>query len=229
MSGMSNPGKSGRMKVWSWVRKRYVSLLMLLLVLVITVVLFIFRDSVSDLGNYGYLGAFLISLVTNGTIILPMPGTLLIFALGASFNPVLIGIVSGAGGILGELTGYVAGYSGGSIVSRNQAYIRTEKWVKRWGAIVVLIFAATPLPMDVLGIVAGAIRYPVWKFLIAGWVGKSVLYTGMALAGAWGWEMLVDGSLNLSGLWVACAAVLGVLLLLVLALALEKWTWRRTR
>ena len=224
---MSDPGESGVKKAWYWVRKQYASLLMLLLVIVITAVLFIFRDKVSEFGNYGYLGAFLISLVTNGTIILPMPGILLLFALGASFNPFLIGIAGGAGGILGELTGYVAGYSGGSIVSKNQAYINTVKWVRRWGAIVVFIFSATPLPMDILGIVAGALRYPVWKFLLVGWVGKSLLYTGMALAGAWGWEMLVDGSLNLSGFWIACAVVLGVILLLLLALALEKWSWRR--
>lgn len=229
MSGMSDPGETGVKKAWYWARKQYVSLLTLLLVLVITIVIFIFRDKVSELGNYGYLGAFLISLVTNGTIILPMPGLLLLFALGASFNPFLIGIASGAGGILGEMTGYVAGFSGGNIVSGNQAYIRTEKWVRRWGVIVVFIFSATPLPMDVLGIVAGALRYPVWKFLIVGWAGKSLLYTGMALAGAWGWEMLVDGSLNLSGFWIACAAVLGVTIFLVMALALEKWTWRRTR
>jgi len=226
---MQNPDERTGIKGWSWVRKQYVSILMLLLVVTITAVLFVYSDKVSDLGSYGYLGAFLISLVTNGTIILPMPGLLLLFALGASFNPFLIGLASGAGGILGEMTGYVAGYSGGNIVSKSQAYLNTVKWVRRWGVIVVFVFSVTPLPMDVLGIVAGALRYPVWKFLLVGGIGKSILYTGMALAGAWGWDLIVDGKLNLAGVWIVCGAVFGVTVLLILALALERWTWRRAR
>ena len=71
-------------------KKTSLDVFVILLVVAITVCLFLFRDRVSELGNYGYLGAFLISLVANATIILPMPGLLILMGLGASFNPCLL-------------------------------------------------------------------------------------------------------------------------------------------
>jgi len=213
----------------AWVRKQWMSLLMLLLVLAITVVLFIYRDNVSQLGDYGYLGAFLISLVANGTIILPMPGLLLLFALGASFNPFLVGLASGAGGAFGEMTGYGAGFSGRGVMADSQTYQNAVRWLRRWGSMVIFVFTVTPLPVDVVGVAAGALRFPVWKFLLVCFAGKAILYTGMALVGAWGWEMVISQHWDTRTMWVVGGAGLGVAALLALALVLERWTWRRSR
>ena len=92
-------------------RKLYLRLLAVAFVIAITACIFVFRDQVERLETYGYLGAFLISLITSATIILPVPGIVLIAALGAVYNPVLIGLVAGTGSALGEITGYMAGYS----------------------------------------------------------------------------------------------------------------------
>ena len=177
--------KKGRLK------GKAIPILTLLLVIAITVVLFLFRDKVADLGNYGYLGAFLISLISSATIILPVPGMLLIFALGAAFNPVLVGLTAAFGGTLGEITGFILGYSGRRILPGNKIYIRAEKWLKKWGTMTIFIFSLVPpLPIDIIGIVAGTLRFPLWKFLLACFLGKALLYTGMAFAGAWGWEIV---------------------------------------
>jgi len=74
----------------------------------LTIALFIFRKEVVRLGNYGYLGTFFLSMFTNATIILPMPSILMIIPLGATFNPLYIGLVAGVGGAIGEMTAYVA-------------------------------------------------------------------------------------------------------------------------
>ncbi|MFC1941163.1 YqaA family protein [Chloroflexota bacterium] len=172
-------------------RERVISLLILILVVVITVALFLYRDRVDELGHYGYLGAFLVSLVANATIILPMPGFLILSALGATFNPVVVGLAGALGGTIGEMTCYMLGYSGRGIVQNRRLYDKSVQWLKKWGVLAVFIFAATPMPFDVLGMVAGLLRFPFWKFFLACGFGKALKYTGIALAGAWGWEAML--------------------------------------
>jgi len=174
------------------VKRFFIPLLTLFLVIAITFIIFLYRDRVSELENLGYLGAFLISLVSNASIVLPMPSLLLLFALGAAFNPVLIGVVGGAGGTIGELSGYMAGRSG-RVVSRNDKwFIRAERWMSRWGTLTIFIFSLVPLlPFDAAGVTAGVLRFPIRKFLVACFLGKTLLYVAMALFGAWGWEALL--------------------------------------
>ncbi|UCB42940.1 MAG: VTT domain-containing protein [Dehalococcoidales bacterium] len=221
--------ESGGVEAGGWLKRWLIPLVMILLVVTITVVLFIYRDNVAQLEEYGYLGAFLISLVANATIVLPMPGQLLIFALGASFNPLLVGLAGGFGGALGEMTGYVAGASGRGVLQNNRTYLNAVRWLKRWGVVVIFLFTATPLPVDLIGIAAGALRYPVWKFLLVCILGKVILYTGMAYMGAWGWDTVVSQHWDTGTMWTVAAAGVSVLVLLGLALFLESWTWRRGR
>jgi len=41
------------------------------------------------------------------------------------------------------------------------------------------------------GVAAGSLRFPIRKFLLACFLGKTLLYMAMALFGAWGWEALL--------------------------------------
>ncbi len=195
MSNMTNIDKQVKVEKRAGLKKKVIPLLTLLLVIAITVTLFLFfpRDpaKVEEFQNYGYLGAFLISLVSNATIILPMPGFLLIFALGATFNPILVGLAGATGGTMGEMTCYMLGYSGRGVVQNRRLYDKSVQWLKKWGVLTIFVFAATPLPFDVMGMVAGLLRYPFWKFFLACWFGKTLKYVGIALAGALGWEIVL--------------------------------------
>jgi membrane protein YqaA with SNARE-associated domain len=183
--------KDGKEKA-GWGR-RIASILTILLVVAITVGLFLFRDNVSKFESYGYLGAFLISLIANATIILPMPGLLILIGLGATFNPLLVALIGAAGGALGELSGYLLGRSGRGITSNNRWYTRAEHWMKKQGFLTVFAFALLPfLPLDIAGLIAGVSRYSVWKFLAACMLGKGILYIIMIYTGAWGWDWLVN-------------------------------------
>jgi membrane protein YqaA with SNARE-associated domain len=159
----------------------------------ITAVLFLFRDKVAELGNYGYLGAFLISLITSATVLLPVPGIVALFALGVTLNPVLVGLVGATGGIIGEMTGFMVGYGGReAIPQKSRLYLRLEQLMRRWGTWAIIGITAIPLPIfDVAGLVAGALHYPLWKFLLIGWVGKSIKLILLVLAGARGWEAIL--------------------------------------
>ena len=179
-----------------WLKKRYIPLLTLLLVIAITVGIFYFYrhypNRVEELKDYGYLGAFLISLTLNATVILPAGNILMISVFGAALpSAVVVGLAGGAGAAIGEITGYVAGCSGRGIAQRSKMYSRVEGWVRRWGAMTIFIMALVPFVFDLAGIAAGVLRFPFWKFLLLCWLGRTILYIGVALAGAWGWEAVL--------------------------------------
>ena len=206
-------------------KRKLIPVLTVLFVAAITVALFLFRDRVSELGNYGYLGAFLISLVGNATVVLPVPTFMLVFAFGATFNPFLVGIVSALGGTIGEMTCYLLGFSGRGVVENRQLYDRAMRWLQKWGALTVFVMAVTPSPFDVMGMAAGLLRYPFWKFFLATLCGKTIKYIVMALAGAWGWEFIMGG---MNPAMYAILAALAAGVLLVVALFIEDWTWKRS-
>ncbi len=192
MSSITGNNKQAGVGKRERAKKIIVPLLALLLVIAITAALFLYRDRVAELGNYGYLGVFLISLAFNATILLPMPVFLILFAFGAIFNPVLVGLIGAVGGAIGEMTGYMVGYSGRGVAQSNKMYARAEGWMRRWGALTIFIFTLVPFtPFDLAGMAAGALRFPIWKFLLICWFGKVLLYVGVALAGAWGWETIL--------------------------------------
>lgn len=196
MSKATDRVKKGGAEGGGWLKEKAIPLLTLLLVIAITAVLFLFAqrypERVAEFENYGYLGAFLISLVSNATIIVPMPAMLLLFAIGAVLNPILVGLIGAGAGAIGELTSYVAGYSGRAVALNTRWYTRAERWMRRWGTMTIFVFSLVPLlPFDIAGMVAGVLRFSLWKFWLACFLGKALLYTGMALAGAWGWEVVL--------------------------------------
>ena len=165
-------------------RKLYLRILLILIVIAITATIFVFRDQVADLQAYGYLGAFLIAVASSATIILPVPGIVWIGTLGLDYNPVLIGLAAGAGSAFGEITGYMAGFSGQVVFENSRFYPRLERWMRRRGFIAISVLSFVPNPFfDVAGATAGALRFPLWKFLLACFVGKAVRYSLVAWLG----------------------------------------------
>ena len=160
-------------------------LLALIIVIAITVFVYTIRDRAEELAVYGYPGIFLIALLTNATVFLPAPGIAVVFAMGAVFNPVFVGIAAGAGGALGEISGYLAGFSGQAIIERAKLYKRLTRWVERNGFLTILVLAAIPNPtFDVAGVAAGALKMAMPKFILAVWVGVTIKMILFAYAGA---------------------------------------------
>ena len=179
-----------------WLKKRLIPLLTLSLVIAISIVIFYFYrhypGRVDELKAYGYLGAFLISLIFNATVILPAGNILVMSALGAVLpSAAVVELAGGAGAAIGEISGYMAGYSGRGLAERSRLYSRVEGWVRRWGAIAIFIFSLVPFVFDLAGIAAGVLRFPFWRFLLVCWLGRTILYIVFAFAGAWGWEAVI--------------------------------------
>jgi len=184
-----NSHKQNEVRKWERLRNRAIPLLILILVLAITIALFLFflqnPEKIKEFEKYGYPGAFLISLVSTATVILPAPGILLVIAIGATLNSVV-------GGSIGEMTGYMLGYSGRGFARNNKMLVRAEGWMRRRGFVTVFLFSLIPLlPFDVVGVVSGTLRFPIWKFLLACFLGKTLLTIVLIQTGAWGWDALL--------------------------------------
>jgi membrane protein DedA with SNARE-associated domain len=158
--------------------------LALFAVIGITVYVFSIRDRVEAFAAFGYPGIFLIALLANATILLPAPGVAIIYAMGAIFNPLGVGLAAGTGGALGELSGYLAGFSGQAMIERMDVYDRIKPWVDKYGGWAVLVLSAIPNPFfDVAGIAAGIAKMPVLTFLFFVWIGQLIKMSLFALAG----------------------------------------------
>ncbi len=154
-------------------------------VIAITVYIFSIRERAQELQAYGYPGIFLLSVLSNATVILPAPGIAIIFAAGAIFHPLAVGLAAGAGSAIGELTGYLAGFGGRAVVERTKVYETLENWTLRYGGWTILLLAALPNPFfDIAGAAAGALRMPISAFLLWSWIGKTIKMLIVAYGGA---------------------------------------------
>ena len=170
-------------------RLRIVQILTVVAIFVAIGAALYFRDHLQELEQYGYAAVFLVGLVSNATIIFPVPGLAVSSVMGSVFNPWIVGLVGGVGQALGELTGYMAGYSGQMLVDNNPTHDRLMRWMQRHGTLTIFILAVTPNPVaDVGGMTAGALRFPLWKFLASCTAGKIVKNVIFALAGYYGIE-----------------------------------------
>ena len=123
---------------------------------------------------------------------MPAPGVAVIYAMGAIFsNPFAVGLAAGLGGTIGELSGYLAGFSGQAIVERMDVYYRVKPWVDRYGGWTILVLSAIPNPFfDIAGIAAGIAKMPLRTFIIFSGIGQLIKMTTFALAGHYSISLL---------------------------------------
>jgi membrane protein DedA with SNARE-associated domain len=156
----------------------------LLAVIGITLFVFSIRERVDEFEKFGYAGVFLIALMANATVFLPAPGVAIIYAMGAVLNPLWVGVVAGTGGALGELSGYLAGFSGQAVVERTNIYNRIKPWVDKYGGWAILVLSAIPNPFfDIAGVAAGIAKMPMRTFLLFTWIGQIIKMSLFAFAG----------------------------------------------
>ena len=159
-------------------------ILAILAVIGITVYTYSLRERVAEFQALGYPGIFLVALIANATILLPAPGAALVAAVGAIFNPIGVGIAAGTGGAIGELSGYLAGFSGQAVIERTDVYAKIKPWVDKYGGWAILVLSAIPNPLfDVAGIAAGIAKMRFWTFLFFVWIGQLIKMTLFAYAG----------------------------------------------
>jgi uncharacterized membrane protein YdjX (TVP38/TMEM64 family) len=134
-----------------------------------------------------YLIVFVVSIIANLTVIAPVPiAVSVMITVAQNWNPFLAALAAALGGTIGEMSGYLAGYAGRKIAISNDfvSFERIEGWINKWGAWAIVFLAFQPIiPFDIGGLIAGAAKMPVGKFLPALFAGKFPKYILLAYAG----------------------------------------------
>jgi membrane protein DedA with SNARE-associated domain len=172
-------------------RTNILRVLAFLFVVAITIYIFTIRERVNEFKEYGYLGIFFIAMIANATVFIPAPGVAIIYAMGAVFNPLIVGLSAGTGGAIGELSGYLAGFSGQAVIEKTNIYDRIKPWVEKYGGWAIFVLSAIPNPFfDVAGVIAGIVKMPLPIFLLSVWLGQLIKMTLFALAGNYSIEWI---------------------------------------
>jgi membrane protein YqaA with SNARE-associated domain len=141
-----------------------------------------------------YLAVFVVTLLSNVGIFVPVYIHVSIMMAAAQYwNPVLVALTASVAGTLGEMSGYYAGYLGKRIAQLENipGYQRLVGWMKKYGPWGILIISAQPiLPFDVAGLLAGASKMPLWKFLLPCWAGRFPKYLLACYLGPALWSLL---------------------------------------
>ena len=163
---------------------QWISIALGILSIVLMVVAFMYRHQLKHLQKYGYLGIFMVSAI--GNLVIMSPSAPLVAAAGGSlYNPWIVGGLAALGSITGQLLFYTVGFAaGGTSITDSYWYRLAHKHMETNGFLTVFLLACFPNPIiDTGGMLSGATKYPMWKFLTASFFGKWVKYTVFAAVG----------------------------------------------
>lgn len=211
------------MKHWFLYRKKAVRTALVIIVVITLVILFAALAIVipeiprNVWKNIGYPGISLLSFIGAGSVIIPIPYTVILFGIAPAFNPLLLAIAAGLGAAGGELVGYGLGYAGRHAVGkkRRRQLDAMLSIFERFGMPAVFIFALTPLPDDLLFIPLGLMHYSLWKSFTACVAGKFAMSFIIAHVGKAAGKLFDN--------WMFAALVAVLLALVVVAMFRIDW------
>jgi len=164
--------------------------IILIATILLLILLWQYRRMLYQFENLGYAGLFTVNVFSNATVFLPFPSIMAVFIGGSVWNPLFVGIVSGAGNAIGELIGFFLGFGSRGILDKLDSwelrwFKKMEKWFKKSGFITIFIFSLLPFPIfDLIGILAGTLNYSLWKFFLATVMGRVIRNFIVAWSGA---------------------------------------------
>jgi len=165
-----------------------------ILTLLMAAAIVIFDEQVKEMQQYGYIGAFFVSILGGATIIIPVPMLAIVFALGGVMPyPWLVAISAALGELIGALTIYMTGHGAGKALSNSKygriqkAYDRLCDLIERRGAITLFVVTSVVNPFFYPAAFAcGALRFGLKKYIAIVLVGKIIKCMTVVYAGYWG-------------------------------------------
>ncbi|MFA5258996.1 MAG: VTT domain-containing protein [Candidatus Pacearchaeota archaeon] len=176
--------------------------LCILLLFVISLSVLLYFISPSKIVNFigienSYVLVFILGILGGVSILFPFPYYLFVltFAAGGS-NPILLGIFTGLGVIIGESTSYWIGYNGTFIFSNKfqkklvnfSKNLNTLKNTILMSLFLFIYGVFIPIPNDVLILPLGATKYNYWKLIIPLGLGNILFNILLAYGGIQGWS-----------------------------------------
>ncbi|MEM0088237.1 MAG: VTT domain-containing protein [Archaeoglobaceae archaeon] len=138
------------------------------------------EEILTKLAEFQYPGIFLISLISNSIPFVSLPYLNFLFALSPFFSfedLVVVSILSALGASIGKIFVYTIGAGMRLTLSEKtkENLMFFEKIFKKWGFFAIFLFAASPLPDDVLYIPLGIAKYRISYYFLAVFLGKLVI------------------------------------------------------
>lgn len=118
--------------------------------------------------RFGYPGVFVFNLVGPGTFLIPI--------LARYMNVYILALVSASGMAINDTVSWYVGKSGDVILPRSKRVIRAEKTLHKYGPFGLLFFAFIPIPYDFIGLIAGYLEFPFWRFWIPTFIARFVRF-----------------------------------------------------
>jgi len=177
------------------------------------VVIVYYWQEVSRFQNYGYLGVFIIGILTGFALPMPVPYMVITFMMGGLLHPALVGASCGLGLGIGGTLLYLTGRGGRKFFPWSNVFAfntnpssdappssriarlltRLLRWgriprimdiAKRRGSLVVFLMSAAINPFFVpMAIGMGTLRFRSWKFFLMCWAGQTVKSIAIAYCG----------------------------------------------
>jgi membrane protein DedA with SNARE-associated domain len=172
-----------------------------ILTVLMVAVIIIYNDKLRSLQGWGYVGAFIISILGGATVIVPVPMLPVVFALGGAMgNPwqvFLLGLAATAGEVIGGTTIYLTGQGAGRVINTSKksrmqkAYDRMLRFIERRGvlALFLVTFIVNPFFYPA-AFACGALRMGLKKFIPVIIIGKLIKCMTVVYAGYFGLNAL---------------------------------------
>jgi uncharacterized membrane protein YdjX (TVP38/TMEM64 family) len=144
-----------------------------------------------------------------GDVLVPVPSSVVMLALGAELGPLAATVVATAGLSLAGVCGYGIGHLARPWAERTvprPAWAQADRWLARWGAAAIVASRPVPVLAETVTILAGASRLPFREVALAVVTGSAFVAAVYAVVGA----AVVAGDAGLAAL-LACAVLALVL------------------
>jgi len=131
----------------------------------------------------GYASIWFIAFIGAALIFLPVSALAAVcVAVAVDLNPFATALVAASAEAIGELTGYLAGMGGKSFFERNRFYLRFKNLFSRYASLCLFLGSIIPNPFfDFLGVAAGSILFPLKRFLLLVFIGKTIKFSWVSL------------------------------------------------
>ena len=136
-----------------------------------------------NIETVGYTSIWVIGFIGASLLFLPLSVLASVgVAVAVYLNPFIVAVVAASAESIGELTGYMAGMGGKSFFERKRFYLRFKNFFLRYAGLTLVLFSIIPNPLfDIIGVAAGSILYPVKRFLLLVFIGKTLKFLWVGL------------------------------------------------
>ncbi len=169
--------------------------LSVLLTIALCALVILYWQEFVQFSRYGYIGVFIVSFLAGVTVLVPVPSVFIVFTLGAVLNPVLVGLIAGAGEATGSMVVYLTGLSSARACHAldHTVMAKFRVWIKSRGALSVFAMSSVFNPLFFpFTAIAGMMHFGWWRFFILCLAGKSLKNIIVAAAGYYGFKLIID-------------------------------------